>query len=91
MTMISYIPRWVFSRFIKLKKAFGNKKFSFEEACDVLEATDHRLVNVILSELRKNGWLKSEEDSTDKRKTCYKLIELDENMLINMKTERGGK
>ncbi len=55
--------------------SFGSKKFSFKEAQDVLQ-DDSRVVNLCLSELRKAGWLTSEQNPKDPRTKLYKLEDM---------------
>ncbi|HAW60083.1 MAG TPA: restriction endonuclease subunit M, partial [Actinobacteria bacterium] len=70
------IPKWLDRRYEILWGAFKTSDFKFEDAVNILkekieESEDQ--VNVILSELRKRGWLKVSFDPTDARKRIYKL------------------
>ena len=70
------IPRWLESRYESLWGAFEGSPFRFEDAVNVLKEKhedDENEVNVILSELRKRGWLVVELDPEDARKRIYKL------------------
>ncbi|MDO8885971.1 type I restriction-modification system subunit M [Candidatus Oleimmundimicrobium sp.] len=70
------IPKWLDKRYKILWEAYKTSDFRFEDAANILkekieESEDQ--VNVILSELRKRGWLKASFDPTDARKRIYKL------------------
>lgn len=67
---------WINKRYEILWQSFQSSSFRFEEAAAVLskkikDAKDE--VNVVLSELRKEGMLTAEFDPTDARKRIYKL------------------
>ena len=58
-------------------QAFGVTSFSFEDAFELLEKkfNDNKtLVEVILSELQKGGWLRLEEDNLEISRFKYRLI-----------------
>ena len=70
------LPDWINKRYEILWQSFQSSPFRFEEAATVLskkikDAKDE--VNVVLSELRKEGMLKVEFDPNDARKRIYKL------------------
>jgi len=70
------LPDWINKRYEILWQSFQSSSFRFEEAAAELskkikDAKDE--VNVVLSELRKEGMLKVEFDPTDARKRIYKL------------------
>lgn len=70
------LPKWLEKRYDILLDKFGTATFRMEDAAKVLEENikDSRdQINVILSELRKNGWLAVEFDPEDARKRIYKL------------------
>jgi len=67
-----YLPKWLLRRCIVMWKKYGGKKFSFEDASTVLE-DDSRMVAIILSELRKYGWLHVESDPSNPRKKLYQF------------------
>jgi DNA modification methylase/transcription elongation factor Elf1 len=71
--MNGLLPKWVFQRYIFLWNEFANNPFNYEAACSVLKEKDMAIVSVVLSELKKNGWLSVELDPTDTRKRIYKL------------------
>jgi type I restriction enzyme M protein len=70
--MPEYLPKWVLKRSLTLWKAFKEKEFSFEDAQKTLNE-DSRIVAIILSELKKYGWIDSKSDPTDARKKIYYL------------------
>jgi type I restriction enzyme M protein len=70
------LPKWIEKRYRTLWDAFHNSEFRFEEAVRVFKEKikdDERQVNVVLSEMRKGGWLEVEFDPKDARKRIYKL------------------
>ncbi len=70
------LPKWLESRYSALWDAFGESSFRMDDATNVLEEKkkDSRdQIGVILSELRKNGWLEVEFDPDDARKRLYTL------------------
>lgn len=75
--MVEYIPKWLHRRYIVLLREFGKKKFSFEEAQEVLE-DDSRIVNLLISGLRNKGWLISEKDPKNPRKKLHSLRDVQE-------------
>ena len=70
------LPKWLESRYSALWDAFVESSFRMDDAAKVLEEKkkDSRdQIGVILSELRKNGWLGVEFDPDDARKRLYTL------------------
>ena len=70
------LPTWLEKRYRTLSEAFRESTFRFEDASKILKEKmqgGEEQVNVILSELRKKGWLKVEFDPEDARKRIYKL------------------
>ncbi|MBW1972872.1 MAG: SAM-dependent DNA methyltransferase [Deltaproteobacteria bacterium] len=70
------IPKWLDKRYEILWEAFHSSPFHFENAVVVLKEKiddSKEQINVILSELRKEGMLKVEFDPTDARKRIYRL------------------
>ena len=70
------LPEWINKRYEILWQSFQSSSFRFEEAATVLskeikDAKDE--VNVVLSELRKEGMLTVEFDPIDARKRIYML------------------
>lgn len=77
------IPEWLKKRHKLLWDYFQSASFRFEDAAKVLSTKihdDERQVNAILSELRKNGWLKVTLDPDDSRKRIYELKSTDDIM-----------
>ena len=60
-------------RYAKLWKAFASKDFSFEKAINALEEEDDRMIGLVLSELRKAGWITVKQDPNNPRKRLYQL------------------
>jgi len=70
------LPDWINKRYEILWQLFQSSSFRFEEAAAVLSKKikdAKNEVNVVLSELRKEGILTAEFDLTDARKRIYKL------------------
>ncbi len=70
------IPKWLDKRYEILWEAFHSSPFRVEDAAAVLKEKiddSEEQINVILSELRKEGMLKVEFDPTDARKRIYQL------------------
>ncbi|MGC8483811.1 MAG: hypothetical protein ACP5OE_09240 [Thermodesulfobium sp.] len=72
-------PSWLVKRYMKLWNKFKDKDFSFEEAQKTLKE-DNKFLSVVLSEMKKEGWLNLELDPEDARKRLYKLLSLEEVM-----------
>ncbi len=72
------LPQWLKSRYETLWEAFGSKKFRPEDALKVIREKDLDISEegliVVLSELRKRGWVKVEPDPQDARKKYYILM-----------------
>ena len=71
------IPKWLDKRYGILWEAFHSSSFRVEDAARVLKEKiddSEEQINVVLSELRKEGMLKVEFDPTDARKRVYQLI-----------------
>ena len=58
-------------RYCKLWSTFGEKEFTHEQAARVL--TENKSLSVILSAIRKAGWLTTQLDVNDARKRKYQL------------------
>jgi len=70
--MVEPLPKWLMQRYSLLWVKFKNKEFNHKQATQVLP-DDERMVSVILSEMRKAGWIEVKLDSNDARKRVYKL------------------
>jgi type I restriction enzyme M protein len=67
---------WIEKRYKDLWNSFQSSPFRFDDAAKILKEKikdDERQVNVVLSELRKRGWLEVEFDPEDARRRIYKL------------------
>jgi len=72
------VQSWVLSRYERLWSAFGDRRFTRDEAVDVLRrfegsAFSEDSVNVLLSEMRRAGLLVVEADLVDARRKIYML------------------
>ena len=70
------LPTWLEKRYRTLWETFRESPFRFEDASKILKEKmqgGEEQVNVILSGLRKKGWLEVEFDPEDARKRIYKL------------------
>ena len=65
-------------RYSLLWKAFEEKEFDHDKAIDVLKEKKERLVSVVLSDLKRHGWLTISLHPKDSRKRIYKLKNPDE-------------
>jgi len=79
--MVEPLPKWIMKRYAKLWKAFDSKDFSFERAVVILKEKDNRVIGIILSELKKAGWVNIKKDPNNARKRLYKLKSPDEAIL----------
>jgi hypothetical protein len=71
--MTKPLPKWLTHRYSLLWKSFKNKEFNYDEAAKILKEEKERLVSVVLSELKKHGWLTIKLDPEDSRKRIYTL------------------
>ena len=67
------IPKWLQVRYAALWKAFRQQEFPHDAARDVLREANERLVSVVLSALKRTGWLTIGLDPGDSRKRRYTL------------------
>jgi len=67
------LPKWLMHRYSKLWNKFKNEEFGHEDAFKELNEKDDNLISVVLSQLRKHGWLTINLDPNDSRKRIYKL------------------
>ena len=75
------MPNWLNKRYEILWEAFRSSSFRVEDAARVLKEKiddSEEQINVILSELRKEGMLKVKFDPDDARKRIYQLISREE-------------
>ena len=71
--MTKPLPKWLMERYSLLWKAFEEKEFDHDEAAKVLNEERERLVSVVLSDLKRHGWLTIKLHPDDSRKRLYKL------------------
>ena len=72
--MTETIPNWLQQRYALLYKNYKDKEFTFQEAMKTIKEDDKVYMGMILSELRKAGWLKVEINPDDARRRIYQLI-----------------
>ncbi len=84
------IPAWVTKRYALLWKRFGVTKFTFSEAVKSLN-DDGKFVSVLLSDLKKLGWVKIELDHNDSRRRVYQLSPINEVSSGILKSAFGGE
>jgi hypothetical protein len=53
--MIEPLPKWIMKAYSKLRTKFKNKEFNHEDASKTLN--DDKVFSIILSDLKKAGWL----------------------------------
>jgi len=56
-----------------LWKTFKEKEFDHDQAANILKEEKERLVSVVLSDLKRHGWLTISLHPDDSRKRIYKL------------------
>jgi len=66
------LPQWITKRYKKLWKAFGKRGFEKKEASEILKEKK-TIVNAVLSQLKKYGWLDVKLHPTNARKRIYVL------------------
>jgi len=71
--LVKPLPSWTMQRYAKLWSSFKSKEFTHEQASKILKEKDPNLVSVILSYLRKYGWLSTKLHPIDTRKRIYQL------------------
>jgi type I restriction enzyme M protein len=70
------LPAWLEKRYKFLRESYQDSPFRFEDAVRTLKEKirdSEEQINVVLSELRRKGWLEVEFDPEDARKRIYKL------------------
>lgn len=70
--MTSPLPKWIMHRYAILWDKFKTKEFSHQQACNKLKA-NKEVVSVLISDLKKAGWIEVELNPKDTRKRLYKL------------------
>lgn len=69
--MTKNIPTWIMQRYAKLWHKLKNSPFNYEKALEILK--EKETLSVVLSELRKAGWIEVKLDPQDIRKRIYIL------------------
>lgn len=71
------LPKWLAGRYAVLLKVIGDEQFDFDKAHKVIRKyfpkDDDRIVRLMLSQLRKAGWITAQFDEKDARMRVYKL------------------
>jgi len=67
------LAKWLMLRYAVLWKAFSQTEFSADDAAHILAEEKEQLVSVILSNLKRHGWLMMRLDPHDSRKRIYSL------------------
>jgi hypothetical protein len=83
--MVEPLPKWIMKAYSKLWTKFKNKEFNHEDASKTLN--DDKMISIILSDLKKAGWLEVRLDPSDSRKRLYKLISPEEALKEIAKSE----
>ena len=68
--MIDPLPKWILKHYSKLWTKFKDKQFTHQEADNLLKITN---TSIVLSRLKKFGWLELALNPNDSRKRLYKL------------------
>ena len=68
--MISPLPKWIMKHYSKLWSKFKDKQFTHQEADNLLKTTN---TSIVLSRLKKYGWMELALNPNDSRKRLYKL------------------
>lgn len=71
--MTETLPGWLTNRYSVLWKEYKDSQFSFKEAQQILGETNPKTLSVVLSDLKRHGWLKAKLDPKDSRKRLYQL------------------
>jgi hypothetical protein len=72
-SMLRYLPKWLMRRANTLWDTVGSRKFTFAEAEKALAGDDSRMVAVLLSELKRSGWLEVGANADNARKKLYRF------------------
>ena len=70
--MTEPLPKWIQTRYAVLWNKFKNKEFNHKQACSLLKL-EKEVISVLLSDLKKAGWLEVSLNSEDGRKRIYRL------------------
>ena len=77
--MTKPIAKQLQERYALLLKKLGDKEFNFDIARRILKKDQQKIVSIILSELKKAGWVEiTRLDPKDSRRRYYRLNKLEE-------------
>ena len=71
--MIQPLPKWLMQRYAKLWLTFRENQFEYQQAKKARSEKNDKLLLVVISDLKKHGWLAVEQNPEDKRKSVYSL------------------
>jgi hypothetical protein len=74
--MTQLLPKWIMKRYLLLWEKFKVKRFTFEQALEVV-GDSRSILSLVMSYLKKAGWIKMELDPKDARKRLYTLTPYD--------------
>ena len=67
------LPKWLMYRYVILWRAFQSAEFSHDDAAYTLQERNPMLTSVVLSGLKRAGWLMMRLDPVDSRKRLYSM------------------
>lgn len=76
--MAQPIPRWLMEKYALLFKKFKDKEFSYQQVMETINKNSRIYTSLVLSELRKAGWLEIKINPEDARKRIYTLYKPEE-------------
>ena len=79
------LPNWIEKRYAMLWKGIADKQFDFDEAQKLLSSDKKAIVSIVLSEMRRAGWLTVETNNKDTRKRFYQLSPINEYIRMKVK------
>ena len=71
--MSTPLPKWLMYRYVILWRAFHTEEFSHDDAAYTIQENNPMLTSVILSGLKRAGWLMMRLDQVDSRKRLYSM------------------
>jgi len=72
--MAEHIPKWLMEKYAKLWQKKKDNPFTLNDYLKILK-DEKKIALVVLSRLRKHGWMKVEFDPKDTRRRIYTLID----------------
>ena len=70
--MATALSKWLMKRYATIWKTYRTTKIDFDKIQKKLDE-DTKTLTVVLSELKKSGWITIEKDTADKRRRVYQL------------------